>query len=206
MDVLGSWPIDMNITRKINTYLELHEVTLEDTLLFSLTEPETISFYKVWEKTSIYTSEFFNFLEEGEHSKEPIHFYFTLSNEIFQHQRKIMNVLEISGFLGGIFEIFEIIFGFCIGTISSFSFKKTIISEIKQSKLQYLQIKHQLEQLKLKQSVEANSHNQVADESKNDREISHEEVKFEEFKYTPRFPKNNRVVHKRKYLKSDQII
>ena len=52
------------------------------------------------------------------------------------------------GFLGGLFELFEISFGLILGFISSYYFKKEIINELKKGRKEYEKLLVQFEKLK----------------------------------------------------------
>ena len=54
----------------------------------------------------------------------------------------------MTGFLGGLFELFEISFGIVLGYISSYFFKKQIIQELREGKKEYENLKAQFEELK----------------------------------------------------------
>ena len=64
------------------------------------------------------------------------------------YRRKLLTVLEVTGFIGGLFELFEISFGLILGYISSYFFKQQIIQELKEGKKEYESLKTQFEELK----------------------------------------------------------
>ena len=57
-----------------------------------------------------------------------------LSKDTYQYKRKVLNFLEVTGIIGGLFELFEVVFGIIIGMISSYSLRGQLIEEIKVNK------------------------------------------------------------------------
>jgi len=110
-----------------------YEVTLEDTIWFYFTEPDSLDFLKlavaneVEETKLIYTNPRLTI-------DTPLSIKISLSSQKVQYRRKVLTFFEVTGFLGGIFEIFEVTFGSIIGIISFYSFKRNIIKQIKEAK------------------------------------------------------------------------
>ena len=46
----------------------------------------------------------------------------------------MLNFLEVTGIIGGLFELFEVVFGIIIGIVSSYSLRHQLIEEIKINK------------------------------------------------------------------------
>ncbi|CAI2363312.1 unnamed protein product [Moneuplotes crassus] len=106
--------------------LRQHEVILEDGLFPTLSDPDPI---------------YFNSIEDYSYSEEDVedHGYFwggihvriRRDSQIDQHRRRVLNFLEVTGILGGLFEVFEIGFGIIIGLYSSHMFKKSLYNDIR---------------------------------------------------------------------------
>jgi hypothetical protein len=71
-----------------------------------------------------------------------------ISENIYQYQRRVFNVFELVGTLGGIFEVFDIVFGLLIGALSGRMFKKELQNEILKAERQYLELKTMIKELK----------------------------------------------------------
>ena len=155
-DNLGSWTINPIKPQMIIPTIQSHEVILEDSLFFYFKEPEAIKFNKIWERESVYTYQFDNQVEGGNVGipTYPFVINISLDNKIYQYKRRVLTIFEVTGFLGGIFEIFEVLFGFIIGTISSYSFKNQIVEELKESRADYLRIVDKIDKLQKKEQLE----------------------------------------------------
>lgn len=55
-----------------------------------------------------------------------IKIYFVASDTIVQYRRKVMDFFEVTGIIGGIFEIFDLFFGLLIGICLSKNFKSNL--------------------------------------------------------------------------------
>jgi hypothetical protein len=73
---------------------------------------------------------------------------FSLSPEDGIYEGKVYNIFELTGTLGGIFEVFDLFFGFILGSISSYMFRKDLKKDILKSEKEYLSIKLSLEELR----------------------------------------------------------
>jgi hypothetical protein len=71
-----------------------------------------------------------------------------LGPDILQYKRKVFNVFELTGILGGIFEVFDVAFGFILGSLSSFMFKKDLREDVIKAEKQYNSLKITIEELK----------------------------------------------------------
>ena len=128
----------MNPSRsvKIRTTIERHELDLEDSIFTYFSDKEPLVFNKVCERESV-TDVTHEFTSKNAAHRYPAVFDIGIANQVYQYKRKVLTIFEITGFLGGVFEIFEIMFGFILGTISSYTFKRQILSELKESRDQY---------------------------------------------------------------------
>ncbi|CAI2363173.1 unnamed protein product [Moneuplotes crassus] len=109
----------------VDLKLRQHEVILEDSLLPTFSDPDPI---------------YFNSIEDYKYSEEEIddpgYFYGKVQirirkdSQVEQHRRKVLNFLEVTGILGGLFEVFEIGVGVLIGLYSSFIFKRSLYKDI----------------------------------------------------------------------------
>jgi len=73
-----------------------------------------------------------------------------LNSNTFQYKRKVFNFLEVTGIIGGLFELFEVVFGIIIGIISSYSLRGQLIDEIKNNGLKNKLLEKELNLLKQK--------------------------------------------------------
>ncbi|CAI2382835.1 unnamed protein product [Moneuplotes crassus] len=101
-----------------------HEVILEDSYWPTWriwTEPNPIVFYtlELHQESALHRKEFKIVIETGD--------------EVRQYRRKFLSFLEVTGTIGGIFELIEIIFGFAIGIYSSYMFKRDLTKYLNQA-------------------------------------------------------------------------
>jgi hypothetical protein len=73
---------------------------------------------------------------------------FKFSSNVIQYKRKVFNILELTGILGGIFEVFDIAFGFILGGLSSLMFKKDLREDVAKAEEQYNSLKITIEELR----------------------------------------------------------
>ena len=163
----GKWTLSNAILQVNNVELTPHEVILEDTLWFYFQEPEPIRFLKVqdWNEVRQFGQPFF-------HSKlvteTPLGIYIHLGQSTSQYRRKVLTIFEVTGFLGGIFEIFEVTVGLLLSYLSFYSFKYNIekeivkankrhektIQEFQKLKDEYTNMKKQMEEHKREENKE----------------------------------------------------
>lgn len=60
----------------------------------------------------------------------PFYITFTLDQQIDTYSRKMLTLLEVSGFVGGIFEIFNVCVGFFMGIFSNFFLNRSVYKSI----------------------------------------------------------------------------
>ncbi|CAI2361106.1 unnamed protein product [Moneuplotes crassus] len=115
-----------NKNLKVELKMRQHEVILEDGLFPTFSDPDPIYFNSI---------EDYSLTEEE--VEDPGYFWGTISvrirkdSQIDQHRRKVLNFLEVTGILGGFFEVFEIGIGVIIGLYSSHMFKKSLHDDIR---------------------------------------------------------------------------
>ena len=61
-------------------------------------------------------------------SEESIKMYINLDDKIDQHSRRVLNILEVTGVLEGLFEIFKLDLRIILGFYASISFKRDIMN------------------------------------------------------------------------------
>ncbi|CAI2387131.1 unnamed protein product [Moneuplotes crassus] len=149
--------------------LRKHEVILEDSF-FPLpwdTEPKYFN-----------SIEDFEIFEEniGIESSGLVYVQISRDPQVDQHQRRILNFLEVTGVLGGIFEIFELGFGVLLGLYSSLMFKRKIYKDLLkyEDKFKLMQKCIKNLEFQLKQTVNLNDIR-----AQSDHQINNEEVKEE---------------------------
>ncbi|CAI2361198.1 unnamed protein product [Moneuplotes crassus] len=149
--------------------LRKHEVILEDSF-FPLpwdTEPKyfnSIEDFQIFEENIVSGS--FGTVRV-EISRDP---------QVDQHQRRVLNFLEVTGVLGGIFEIFELGFGVLLGLYSSLMFKRKIYKDLVKYEEKFKLMQKCIENLQSRLENRSDSNNIQAQP---DNQIINEEVKEE---------------------------
>lgn len=145
--------------------IQINEVFLEDSYWFYLYPPEPKRILTMNEISleSILDAENTDF--PGTYGSQIL---IDLNPKVEQYKRNVLTFLEVTGILGGIFELFEIIIGFLVGILTSYHFKRDLRAEIRVQEEKYQQLK-----------------NQIDDIQKNSREPLQESVK-ENFNYQNR--------------------
>ena len=131
-EYLGHFNLQPSLQLKAEAFIEPQEVTLEDNFFI----PESIqkhTFNKVCDrKKIIVTSK--NYQGLNVVNPYPFSLEIGISPHKYQYRRKVLGFLEVTGILGGLFELFEVTIGILIGSISSFTFRDQLIKEILNSK------------------------------------------------------------------------
>ncbi|CAI2365351.1 unnamed protein product [Moneuplotes crassus] len=146
-EALDEWKLYPNIEFETTHFIQRQEVYLEDSLFPTLIEPEPIKFNKVSKKES---SQFRIIYRDIESNNSHMMFstIIRLSDEVFKFRRKTFTLMELVGTIGGIFEIFEVIFALILGILYKFYFKKFLASEVQKYSVQLDETQKELEQLK----------------------------------------------------------
>ncbi|CAI2361122.1 unnamed protein product [Moneuplotes crassus] len=133
--------------QRVHMKLRKHEVILED------------SFFPFpWNSEPIY----FNSIEDFEIFEEDsfsglIRIEIVRDSQVDQHRRRVLNFLEVTGILGGIFELFEVCFGVLIGFYSSFMFRRKIYKDILKCERKFQAMQKSISELEKKVSSSHNS-------------------------------------------------
>ncbi|CAI2361144.1 unnamed protein product [Moneuplotes crassus] len=155
---------------KIEFKLRRHEVVLEDAF-----------FTLPWDSEPMY----FNSLEDYDYQEEYLdvndntgRISITIIKDpiVDQHRRRVLNFLEVTGILGGLFEIFELGFGMVLGLYSSMLFKRRIYKDIQKYQDKFDKMEKCIQQLEYK--VKQNQASR--DEDDGGDEVSHEENQQEQ--------------------------
>ena len=93
-----------------------------------------------------------------------------LSDTTNQYSRNLMNFYEVTGTLGGLFEIFEVGLGALIGIFSSYLFNRDFSNELLKVHIQYRKIQNELDELK-KKNKEKSSTDVGSNPSKNESHL-----------------------------------
>jgi hypothetical protein len=136
-------------------HLQQNELQLDDSLIGVWSQPEQISFTNIKDDGVGYS------LHKYSSNDQPIHqllIAFRDGQLIEQLKRKVFNIFELFGILGGLFEIFDVAFGFLIGIISHKFFKNELKTEIGKAQKQYDDLKVMINNLENK--LKQNSDNQ----------------------------------------------
>ena len=99
-----------------------NQVTLEDSLLSNLLPPD----YRSFNSLSMSNSVSQNFLEDLPDNSYTFIIKIDIDNREFQYNRKILDFLEVSGAIGGIFEILEVFIGAISGYLTSYFFRREL--------------------------------------------------------------------------------
>ena len=99
--------------------VERNEVELEDNWWDIISNPSEFEFNSL-------SLDSHQESEDGSQIRAQVFVYFSLGDQIHQYRRKVLNFLEVSGILGGIFEIWDLVLGALIGLIYSYLFKREL--------------------------------------------------------------------------------
>ena len=144
---MGQWSLSISSFTGILPQLNPHEVTLEDTIWFYLKEPDPIKFLMLDRWNQVRTLGH-NLAVESTFTLKPLTFDIHLSESTTQYRRRVLTIFEVTGFLGGIFEIFEISVGILLGTFSYFAFKSNLENEIIKANIKYEQTLEEIRKMK----------------------------------------------------------
>ncbi|CAI2363186.1 unnamed protein product [Moneuplotes crassus] len=180
LEVMPTLYFNLNKHVHVNMKLRKHEVILEDTL-FTLpwggNDPihfNSIEDFTVAEQDFVDETRWNGFVT----------IYITQDSQIDQHRRKVLNFLEVTGIIGGIFEIFEVGFGIIIGLYSSYIFKRDLMNDIEKYEEKFQKMEKSIS--KLEENIQRNNQppssfqennlpqqeEDLKEESKNEREES----------------------------------
>jgi hypothetical protein len=129
---------DFRVDKTLEIKIRRNEVYLEDSL-FSIFEAEPIYFNNVVD---------YKLFEKSTYGYSNIQIIIKLDEVVEQHRRRVLTFLEVTGTLGGIFEVFEFGVGAIIGICTSYMFKNDLRDELQKSEAQYREVKMELEALK----------------------------------------------------------
>ena len=124
----GIYNLNPNFQTKIEVFIEPQEVTLEDSFL-TLEPAKTHYFNKICDREKLIITNY-NYHGLDARNYSPMMIEVRISPNQYQYRRKVLGFLEVTGILGGLFELFEITIGIIIGSISSFTFRSQLIKEI----------------------------------------------------------------------------
>ncbi|CAI2359692.1 unnamed protein product [Moneuplotes crassus] len=147
-----------------------NEVILEDSYWPTWriwTEPNPIVFYtlELHHGSAFHEKQFKIVIETGD--------------EVRQYRRKFLSFLEVTGTIGGIFELIEIIFGFAIGIYSSYMFKRDLTKYLDQASHEVEQIEGVLHEGNNEQSNTKKEPNQ-ADQDEESKDFQDQVLRFDE--------------------------
>lgn len=130
---------DWNRAGAILIKIRHNEVYLEDSL-FSLFEASPVSFNSVSEVEIL----------KGPASEGFGGFFIRIEVDpvVNQYKRQVLTLLEVTGVLGGMFEIFEITCGIIIGLFSSMVFKNELTKELRNANDRALKVAKEFDKLK----------------------------------------------------------
>ena len=112
----------------------------------------------------IYQSQIFNF-----------RLHFALDHREFQYNRSILNFLEVSGSIGGIFEILEVLIGAISGYLTSYFFKMELKHDLERTQSNYEKVILKINSLQ-KKVERLNKEKKRSEEQKENEEIIVSEV------------------------------
>ena len=127
---ITSYPLHYQSLTKALLTIEPHEISLDDNFYFSFLSPQTLKFNKIWDRERAFKSED-NYFGFDIITFVPFTLDIDLNSNTFQYKRKVLNFLEVTGIIGGLFELFEVVIGVFIGMVSSYSLRGQLLEEIK---------------------------------------------------------------------------
>lgn len=149
--MIGLWKTHPEIYKQTNIYVQGHQVTLEDSLFEPISINEPIKFNKVCEKEN--TDEFQSFaLGVNALSNIPYTFTIGLSSDVYEYKRTAFALFEVTGIIGGLFEIFEVSFSLIFGVLYSHFSKKSLAVKVRQNMMRLAKTQKDLQELKLQVS------------------------------------------------------
>jgi len=156
-----------------------NEVELQDSWWDFLTNPEPQKFANL---DTDYRYEHFD-----EYQTE-FRFSFFLSDETSQFGRKLLNFLEVTGIVGGLFEVLDIFMGIVIGYVYNLSLKREIKSDLLKSEKRIQELEENMkEMLKDKDSKRQDNLN-------NNESSEQEFIAYQNAKLTPCIREESKVI------------
>ncbi|CAI2387583.1 unnamed protein product [Moneuplotes crassus] len=117
-DDLGNWG-----AHRYKFDILRNEVELQDTWWDFLSNPTTKEFKSV-------DTDSYNYERVGEHLATFYTIDFSLGEKTNQYGRRVLNFLEVTGVVGGLFEILDIFVGIIIGYLYTYSLKREITKDL----------------------------------------------------------------------------
>ncbi|CAI2385165.1 unnamed protein product [Moneuplotes crassus] len=128
-------------------FIERQEVTLDDSIFSPFFEPTQIKFNKVAnrEKHQVFT----RLVDELDgYPYFGYRMLIKLSDETVRYSRQAFTFLELTGTLGGIFEVGKVSLSFLFGLVYSYFSKKSLVNEIKKNTSMLVETQKELQALK----------------------------------------------------------
>ncbi|CAI2385176.1 unnamed protein product [Moneuplotes crassus] len=161
-------------------FIERQEVTLDDSIFSPFFESTQIKFNKVAnrEKHQVFTRSLDTL---GGYPVLGYRMLIKLSDETVRYSRQAFTFLELTGTLGGIFEVGKVSLSFLFGLVYSYFSKKSLVNEIKKNTSMLVETQKELQALKkMVQNPNPSQHEKennvvISDEQKKNIENSKEE-------------------------------
>ena len=143
----GTWDLVTTHLTVANALLVPHEVTLEDSVWFSFFEPDPVRFLQLQDSNEMSeVKKYFNF--PSPQMSLPLMVQIRMDESTIQYKRKFLNLSEVIGLIGGIFAIFEATLGLLLWTLSFYSFKRDIKTQVWEANRRHEETLNELQQLK----------------------------------------------------------
>ena len=114
---------------RLSLKVSSNQVSLEDSLLSNLLPPDYQRFNSI-SKTDAISQNFAGDLLTPNYS---FRIEISLDNREFQYTRNILDFLEVSGTIGGIFEVLEVFIGAISGYLTSYFFRKELKHDLEKT-------------------------------------------------------------------------
>lgn len=149
VSILNTWKFHPEIAFNSNIYIERQEVILEDSLFMKFREPEPIKFNKLPDLVGVRNDQAIRINDYNQPFYNPYNLAIQLSPDKHQYRRSLFNFLEMTGILGGIFEVFELSVTLVLGVFYTTMAKRSLVNEIRKNVAQLENTKAELEKLKV---------------------------------------------------------
>lgn len=137
------------VLKETQIFIEQIEFTSDNSFPISFADPKPVKFNKVCDRESHDYSQMIDIDPEfpGLHT-QPYHINIALSQKSYQYNRRIFSLLELTGILGGIFEVYEVSLSLLFGLLYSYFSKRSLLKQIMSNNEELQKTKEELEKLK----------------------------------------------------------
>ena len=177
-------------------FIERNEVTLQDDWIFNLLESKPTHFNSVGQTTP-------NNIPFPLEDKIYGLISIRLSDKTNQFRRKIGNLFEVTGIIGGIFEVLQIAIGTLLGFLSHYIKNKDMMRDLKNAQQELLNLKEVINTIKEERKQEIEEEFEEKDEE--EKSGGEEESNIEEKKFNRLSQSNPKLSDSSRYSGNNRV-